>query len=277
MTGSSQRSGRRYNTIMANNESPITTSMTDPSQNEDHQPMPDEVALCVTCLVDQLLPEIGVATVKVLRRAGYTVEFPAGQTCCGQPFFNSGFVDEAERLAKRLIELFEPYAAVVLPSGSCTTMIRKEYPHLFAGESEWQARARALADKTYELSELLHKSGWRPVAAGTEREITYHDSCHMNRMLGLAQEPRQVLAAAGCTVSEMEESDRCCGFGGLFSIRLAEVSNAMTTEKLRQASQSGATMLVTADPGCLMQMRGLAQDAHVQLEHLAIILEEATR
>lgn len=253
------------------------TSPTDHPADGAPQTLPDEVALCVTCLVDQILPDIGVATVKVLRRAGFAVEFPAEQTCCGQPFFNSGFVDEAERLARRLIELFEPYAAVVLPSGSCTTMIRKEYPHLFASEPAWQARAKALAAKTYELSEFLHKAGWRPAAAGTERQITYHDSCHMNRMLGLAEEPRQVLAAAGCTVNEMEESDRCCGFGGLFSIRMAEVSNAMTAEKLRRAAGSGATVLVTADPGCLMQMRGIVQDGNIQLEHLATILEEATR
>jgi len=253
------------------------------------------VALLVTCLVDQLMPEVGVATVHLLRRAGYHVDFPREQTCCGQPFYNSGFRQEAARLARRTIEIFESAEAVVLPSGSCTSMIRVEYPHLFEDSPRWYYAARRLATKTFELSEfLVHQAGFRSQAFGLKKPerqtdpqkrgfseghslVTYHDSCHMCRLLSLAKEPRQLLHAAGKQITEMAEPDRCCGFGGLFSMRLPEVSNAMTAEKLRQARETGASTLVTADPGCLMQMRGLAHGDDLRVEHLATVLEEATR
>jgi len=240
------------------------------------------------------MPEVGVATVKVLRRAGYQVDFPAEQTCCGQPFYNSGFHGQAISLAKRTIEIFEPYEAVVLPSGSCTGMIRAEYVHLFDDSPEWQEKAQKMATKTFELSEfLVQQAGWDPQEARgsaeptsarqTAKSITYHDSCHMNRILGLKEEPRQLLNGTGCSLYEMKESERCCGFGGLFSLRMPEVSTAMTAEKLRQAAQTEADIVVTADPGCLMQMRqlagasGEAGAAGPKIEHLATILEERTR
>jgi L-lactate dehydrogenase complex protein LldE len=224
------------------------------------------------------MPEIGVATVKLLRRAGCQVTFPQAQTCCGQPFFNSGFREEAKHLAKRTIAAFADQEAVVLPSGSCTGMMREEYAHLLADEPEWANQAHRLAAKTYELSEFLqHHTTWDVPQAASSRTITYHDSCHMCRMLGLRQEPRSTLSQAGCAITEMAEADRCCGFGGLFSVRMPEVSNAMTGEKLRQAKATQTEMLVTADPGCLMQMRGLAVEAGVQVEHLATVLEEMTR
>ena len=237
-----------------------------------------QVALCVTCLVDQVLPEIGVATVQLLRRAGCAVEFPQTQTCCGQPFFNSGFKQEAVDLAKRVVEIFEPYAAVVLPSGSCTAMIRVEYPHLLEPWPEWRERALALAAKTFELSQFLtHQARWQPAPSAAAPNAAYHDSCHMCRLLQVRQEPRRLLQAVGCSLGEMSEADRCCGFGGLFSLRLPEVSNAMSAEKLRQAAQTGAAVLVTADPGCLLQIRGLDAASGLQVEHLATVLEEATR
>ena len=234
------------------------------------------IALCVTCVVDQVMPEVGVATVKLLRRAGFDVDFPQAQTCCGQPFFNSGFKDEASKLAMRVIEIFEPYRAVVLPSGSCTTMIRVEYPHLLHDRPKWYYRAVKLAAKTFELSEFLAKhTDWQPTESDAPT-VTYHDSCHMRRMLGLKDEPRQMLTAVGCTITEMEASNRCCGFGGLFSMRMSELSNAMTGEKVDKARATNADLLVTADPGCLMQMRGLAGEGQ-RVEHIATVLEEAIR
>ena len=236
-----------------------------------------EVALCVTCIVDQVLPEIGVATVKLLREAGYKVAFPQEQTCCGQPFFNSGFRPQSVTLAQRTIEIFEPYPAVVLPSGSCTTMIRVEYPHLLEPWPDWHERAQQLAAKTYELSEfLVNQAGWQPdiVSGSIANTVTYHDSCHMCRLLHIQSEPRQLLAESGRPIQEMQESDRCCGFGGLFSLRMAEVSDEMTAEKLRLAQQSGASTLVTADPGCLMHMRSVAGEGGLKIEHLATILAE---
>ena len=241
---------------------------------------PNRVALCVTCIVDQLMPEVGVASVKILRRAGCQVDFPAEQTCCGQPFYNSGYRKQAAQLAKRTIEIFEPHETVVLPSGSCTSMIRTEYSHLLEDSPEWSERAQKLAGNTFELSEyLVHQLGWQP-EANPQHElgpVTYHDSCHMNRLLGLGDEPRQLLAGAGYSLYEMSESDLCCGFGGIFSLRMPEVSTAMTAEKLRQAAETGATTIVTADPGCLMQMRELAGDDDQRYQHLATLLEEGTR
>lgn len=234
----------------------------------------NQIAFCVTCIVDQIYPEIGVATVRLLRRAGCEVSFPAGQSCCGQPFFNSGFRDQAIELAKQMIARFEPYPAVVLPSGSCTAMIRVEYPIMLADDPQWYARAQALAAKTFEFSQfLVQVINWQPQAAVESRPaVTYHDSCHACRLLGIGQEPRQLLGTAGYQVNEMQESDRCCGFGGLFSLRLPEISNAMSATKLTLANQSQAAILVTIDPGCLMQLRGLAPPT-LQVEHLATLLE----
>ena len=265
---------------------------------------PQCVALFVTCIVDQLMPEAGVATVKLLRRAGCNVVFPSQQTCCGQPFFNSGFRKEAQKLAMRSIEIFENEERVVLPSGSCTSMIRAEYPDLLADHPGWAERAERLAAKTFELSEfLVHQARWTPqseqppkkedaqessiTSANTTKDaspadtlrpaVTYHDSCHMCRHLKLKEEPRQLLKDARYSLHEMTESDRCCGFGGLFSLRMPEVSSAMTAEKLRLASNSGANTIVTADPGCLMQMRQLSATTGLEINHLAIVLEKATR
>ena len=197
------------------------------------------------------------------------------QTCCGQPFSNSGFRKEARKLAQRVIEIFEPYDYVVLPSGSCAAMVRAEYTHLLDGESNaWKERARKLAAKTYELSEfLVHVAGWQPEPARYPAPVTYHDSCHMSRLLHLKEEPRSLLRSAGHQLDEMAESDRCCGFGGIFSVRMPEVANAMTADKLHRANDTGAPVLVTSDPGCLMQMRGMLDD-QVRVVHLAQLLEE---
>ncbi len=236
------------------------------------------VALFVTCLVDQVLPEVGVATVQLLRRAGYEVDFPTEQTCCGQPFLNSGFRQQTIDLAKRTVEIFEKYETVVLPSGSCTATFVTDYPHLLEEWPEWHSRAQELAAKTYELSQfLVSQAQWEPETTSPALKVTYHDSCHMNRRLGVQKEPRHLLESVGCQVSEMIESDRCCGFGGIFCVRMPEVSNAMTGEKLRQAVDTEADVLVTADPGSLVQMRGLAQGSSLRVEHIATVVEERTR
>ena len=230
-------------------------------------------------MVDQILPEVGVATVKLLRRAGVEVAYPEEQTCCGQPFYNSGFIPEARRLAKQTIEILEPYSTVVLPSGSCTAMIRKEYNHLFFDQPVWQERAKELAEKTFELTEFLtvDPALRLPVKRG-DAQATYHDSCHMCRTLGIKDEPRQLLNQAGFAIQEMEEPDRCCGFGGVFSVRMPEASGAMTAEKIAQAKNTAAGLVVTADPGCMMQIKGhLGDDPDLDIKHIAEVLEEATR
>jgi L-lactate dehydrogenase complex protein LldE len=236
------------------------------------------VALFVTCLIDQALPDIAVSAVQVLRRAGFTVTFPAGQTCCGQPFANSGLRDEARKLARQTITALADADVVVLPSGSCASMIRSEYVHLFEGDPLWQRAAQMLAAKTYELGEFLTLYGLPPLDDTPKDDVTYHDSCHMCRVLGLRDEPRALLQKAGYDIREMSEPDRCCGFGGVFCVRMPEVSNAMTAEKLRQARETGVTLLVTSDPGCLMQMRGLLdEDDTLAVEHIATILERQSR
>jgi L-lactate dehydrogenase complex protein LldE len=239
----------------------------------------NHVALFVTCLVDQIYPEIGIAATRLLKRAGFEVEFPEEQTCCGQPFYNSGFVKEARRLAERTIEILTDYPAVVLPSGSCTTMIRKEYIRLFPQDSKWHQKAIDLANKTFELTEFLSKIDSLQVkTSGKGQLVTYHDSCHMSRSLGIKDQPRILLKRAGFQIVEMTGVDRCCGFGGLFSARMPEVSQAMTAEKLRMANQTKALILVSSDPGCLMQMRNLQKDSTaIQIKHIAEVLEEVTR
>ena len=235
-------------------------------------------AFMATCLVDQIYPEVGIAAVKVLRRVGVQVEYPHGQTCCGQPFYNSGFVEQAAALAKKTIEIFESYQTVVLPSGSCTAMIRVGYSELFKGDPEWRERAKALAGKTFELSEFIAKFAKDKMRNNSSpSEASYHDSCHMCRALGLKEEPRAALAQAGYKIHEMKESDRCCGFGGLFSLKMPQVSAAITKEKLKEGIESGAKVLVTADPGCLMQMRAVLEDEEIRVIHFAEALEVQTR
>jgi L-lactate dehydrogenase complex protein LldE len=240
---------------------------------------PRTVSLFVTCLVDQVLPEVGIASVHLLERLGFEVDFPAEQTCCGQPFFNSGFPEEARLLAKKTIQDLEGCETVILPGGSCTAMIRAEYAHLLEGEPEWVQRAEDLAGRTFELSEFLDMQDIPWEAHKTSGSLTYHDSCHMCRTLGIRGAPRRLLGSAGFELAEMAEPDRCCGFGGLFSIRMPEVSAAMTAEKLKQAADTGAGTLATADPGCLMTMRR-ADDSlpdPPKIEHIAVLLERSTR
>ena len=240
--------------------------------------MSSRVALFVTCIVDQVFPEIGEAARHLLRAAGYEVDIPPMQVCCGQPFFNSGLWDDARPLAQHTIEVLEPYEAVVMPSGSCAAMIRHQYPHLFAEDAPWLERAQRLAERTFELTEfLVHHTSWRPRPRAGLPPVTYHDSCHMYRMLRLRDEPRQLLRAAGYPLVEMRAADVCCGFGGLFSLRLPEVSNAIAEEKLRHAVDTGAPILATSDPGCLMHMRGMLDDLNLRVEHVSTLLVHAER
>jgi L-lactate dehydrogenase complex protein LldE len=154
-------------------------------------------------------------------------------------------------------------------------MIAREYVHLFKDDPAWQARARDAAGKCFELSDFLAANVVLQPKNGVVLPVTYHDSCHMLRMMGIKDQPRRLLEQVGCDVREMEESERCCGFGGLFSVRMHQVSQAMTGTKLSRAAGSGAQVLVTSDPGCLMQMRAnQGLDDHLRIEHLAVVLEE---
>lgn len=236
------------------------------------------VALFATCLVDQFFPNVGLSTVQLLRHLGVDVAFPPGQTCCGQPAYNAGFPSYARPLARRTIELFEPYDAVVLPSGSCAAMLRHGYADLFCDEPRWRERGQALEKKTCELSEfLVRRLGRVEVGARFAARVTYHDGCHALRGLGLREEPRRLLRAVeGLELVELEPSETCCGFGGMFAVDFADISTAMAEEKLAAIKRTGADFVVSSDAGCLMQIGGLLhrRGRRVQPLHLAELLAQ---
>lgn len=238
-----------------------------------------KAALFVTCLTDTFYPRAAIAVVKVLERLGCEVSFPAGQTCCGQPFWNNGYHDEARPLAKRMIELFESSEAVVTPSGSCAAMIREYYPALLEGEGEWGQRAASLVSRTYEFVEFLVKVLKVDVASlgvKWEGEATYHYSCHL-RGLGMREEtPRLLERIEGLTYRVLPHAEECCGFGGTFAAKFAGVSGNMAREKVRHVRETGAETLVVNDAGCMLNISGAChrEGAAVSCRHVAEILAE---
>jgi L-lactate dehydrogenase complex protein LldE len=231
----------------------------------------------VTCLGDMFYPEVGEKIVRLLRRLDVTVEFPAGQTCCGLPLFNSGYHEQAAAVARRTVALFAGAEHVVVPSGSCAWMVKHEYPGLLAGPE--RAAAERLAGRTYELSQFLVKvlgrTRFRSAVAG---RLTYHDSCHLLRGLHESQSPRTLLRElGGAEFVELPAGDECCGFGGSFSVRLPEVSTAILDKKLANVESTGADCVVACDAGCLMQMKGglSRRGSRVRALHLAEVLADA--
>jgi L-lactate dehydrogenase complex protein LldE len=238
---------------------------------------PVRVALMVTCLGDMFYPEVGVGIVRLLRRLGVRVEFPAGQTCCGMPLFNSGYHDEAARAARRTVALFRTAEHVVVPSGSCAWMVKHEYPGLMRDPADRRA-AEALAGRTWELSQfLVTVLGRTRFSSAVGGRLAYHDSCHLLRGLHESRTPRTLLAGLdGAETVALPGSDECCGFGGSFSVRLPEVSSAILDKKLKNLEASGADCLVACDAGCLMQIRGglSRRGSRLRAAHLAEVLGE---
>jgi L-lactate dehydrogenase complex protein LldE len=238
--------------------------------------MPTRVALFVTCLVDQLFPQIGLSMAEVLERLGYQVGFPAAQTCCGQPAFNSGFRGEARLVARHFLDAFRGAEYIVSPSGSCTAMVRCHYAELFHKDPVRLAESRALGPRVYEFSEFLTKvAGCEDVGARWEGVVTYHDSCHSLRELQVKEGPRRLLRAVrGLELREMDACEECCGFGGTFSVKFGEVSGAMVGTKIESIRRTGADTVISADPSCLMQIQGGLSRAGlaVRTKHLAEIL-----
>lgn len=233
------------------------------------------VALFATCLVDTIRPSIGFAAAKLLEDAGCIVEVPS-QTCCGQPAFNSGDRATAKTLAMQMIEAFEGYDYIVIPSGSCGGMIIKHYPELFAGDPNLAARANKLAAKTYELiSFLTGILGITKVDARYDGVVTYHDSCSGLRELNIKDQPRRLLATVeGLTLTEMKDPDVCCGFGGTFAVKYDEISNQIVTEKCGNIQASEADTLLAGDLGCLLNMAGKLsrQGSPIKVRHVAEVL-----
>lgn len=233
------------------------------------------VSLLVTCLGDAFFPEVGLATVRLLRRLGIAVEFPTSQTCCGQPHFNSGYHGDARALARHTIETFTGDQKVVCPSGSCTAMVKLEYPELFRNDPAWHARAVHLAERVHELSDFLVNVLEREdVGARFPARVTYHMACHL-RGLGLQSEPERLLRQVrDLEFVPLERSDECCGFGGSFSVRYPGISGAMVADKARLIEQSGADVVVATDAGCLMNIAGCLRrrNSRVRALHLAEVL-----
>jgi len=231
----------------------------------------------VTCLGDALFPEVGMATVRLLRRLGIEVDFPAAQTCCGQPFFNSGYHAEARELARHTIRSFENGQTVVAPSGSCAAMVKLEFPELFHEDLIWHPRAEDLARRTHELSDfLIHVLGIDDVGARFECKVTYHMACHL-RGLGLRTEPERLLKnVKGLQYVPLERGDECCGFGGSFSVRFPGISGAMVNDKVSLIEKTGADVVVATDAGCLMNIAGCLRrrGSRVRALHLAEVLEK---
>jgi L-lactate dehydrogenase complex protein LldE len=234
------------------------------------------VSLFIPCLVDALFPEAGAAMVRVFDRIGIPLTYPEGQTCCGQPAFNSGYWQEATVAARRFIDLFEEAEVIVCPSGSCVAMVRHHSPELFAHDPVMHQRALAVGRKTFEFSEyLVDVLGLTDVGAVLPGTVTYHDSCHLARTLGIREQPRQLLRhVRGLALVEMENSDTCCGFGGTFSVGYPDISLALADDKIDALLQTGAGTVVGCDVSCLMQIRGrlTRRGETIRVLHLAQVL-----
>lgn len=237
-----------------------------------------KVSLFITCLADVFYPNVGKDVVEVLERQGCTVDFPASQTCCGQPAFNSGYHKETKEVAKKMIRAFEHSEYVVAPSGSCAAMLH-EYPHLFKDDSGvWLKRAEELAAKTYEFTQfLVDVLGVEGVGAACEAKATFHSSCHMTRLLGVKNAPMKLLKQVeGLDYTELPGRETCCGFGGTFSVKMKPISEQMVDEKIAHIEETGSNVLIGADCGCLMNISGRLErlGKPVQVKHIAEILNQ---
>jgi L-lactate dehydrogenase complex protein LldE len=234
------------------------------------------VALFVTCLVDLFRPSIGFAAVKLLEEAGCRVSVPEAQTCCGQPAYNSGDRETALALARQTIAVLEGFDFVVAPSGSCGGMIRHHYPQLLAEDAEWAPRANALAARTFELTQFLaEQCGITDFGARLDGHCTYHDSCSSLREMNVKAAPRQLLAKVdGLKLTEMQETDACCGFGGTFCVKFPDISNSMAARKVASIDATGADLLLAGDLGCLMNLAGkMKRDgSRIRVRHVAEVL-----
>jgi L-lactate dehydrogenase complex protein LldE len=238
------------------------------------------VGLFVTCLVDLFRPNVGFAAVRLLEAAGCTVGVPKVQTCCGQPAYNSGDRRDARRIAEQVIAAFDGFDYVVAPSGSCAGMLKLHYPELFAGAGAWETRAAAFAGKVHELvSFLTDIRGLETVGAGFEGVVTYHDACSGLRELGIRDQPRKLLkSVGGLRLVEMEDAEVCCGFGGTFCVKYADISNAIVEKKTANVAATGCDTLLAGDLGCLMNMAGKLQRQNIKISarHVAEVLAGMT-
>ncbi|EGK73097.1 Putative Fe-S oxidoreductase [Methyloversatilis universalis FAM5] len=236
-----------------------------------------EVGLFVTCLVDLMRPSIAFAAIRLLESAGYTVVVPDTQTCCGQPGYNAGDRAAARALARKLIAEFESFPHVVAPSGSCAGTVKVHYAELFADDPAWRARAEALAEKTFELTQfLVDVAGVSTVPGTFSGSVTYHDCCSGLRELGVKAQPRALMdSLPGVRRVEMRDCEECCGFGGLFSVKYPDISGAIVQRKCESIRGSGAYAVALGDLGCMMNIEGRLRrsgDELTEVIHIAELL-----
>ncbi len=241
------------------------------------------VALFATCLVDTVVPQVAMATARLLERLGHEVVVPAGQACCGQMHVNTGYRREAVPIVANHVRAFVGAEAIVSPSGSCVASIHHQQAMVLrrAGEEGLAAEAEALAERTHELSQfLVDVLGVTDVGAYYPHRVTYHPTCHSLRLLRVGDRPLQLLRAVrGLDLVELPGADQCCGFGGTFAVKNADTSVAMGADKARHAVASGAEVLVAGDSSCLMHIGGILsrQRSGVRVLHLAEVLAEVQR
>ena len=243
---------------------------------------PVKASLFVTCIIDQFFPEVGEATVRVLRRLGVEVEFDQSQTCCGQPAFNNGYWNDAKPTARRLLNSYEGEGNVVVPSGSCASMLRVFYNELFHDEPDTLASVQALAPRVFEFTEFVSDVLGAENVEGLFQSskpmrVTYHESCHLKRELGVDSQPRSLInALPGVELIEMPQAEVCCGFGGTFSVKYADISAAMLHDKIANIKSANVDAVVAGDMSCLMHVGGglEKQGAGVRAIHIAQLLDE---
>lgn len=243
-------------------------------------PKDKPVSLFVTCIVDMIYPQTGLSVVKILEHLGIAVDFPMGQTCCGQPAFNSGYRSEAKTVATQFLKAFAEAQVIVTPSGSCAAMIRHEYPALFADDPQWKAAAERAAAITWEFTEYLVDGlgvSDLKLRLPAPQTFAFHDACHGLRLLGLGQAGRTLLShTENAQIEPLTECDVCCGFGGTFAVKMPNVSAAMLDTKIKHIEAAPAQTIITGDASCLTQMNGglTRRTSAKRVRHIADVLAE---
>ena len=236
------------------------------------------IGLFVTCLVDIFRPNVAFSALKLLEQNGYHVEIPSEQTCCGQVAYNSGDVINTRAIAKQVIDLFKDFDYIVVPSGSCTAMFKQHYPELFLDDPDWHAKALSFSKRCYELlSFLTDICDMTQIESRFEHTVTYHDSCAGLRQLGIYAQPRQLLESVkGLTLTEMTDSNVCCGFGGIFSIKYPEISTHIVSDKIKNIQATQADVVLGGDMGCLLNISGRLKHLNIPIKvyHIAEVLAE---
>jgi len=239
-----------------------------------------KVSLFITCLSDAIYPRVGEAMVRLLARYGVALQFPTVQTCCGQPAFNSGYWKEARDSARTILDAFEDSDFVIAPSGSCIGMLH-HYPKLFENDPVMLARSEALRAKSYEFTQfLVNVLEVTDVGAEFPHKVTYHPSCHGTRLLGVKEEPLALMKKVkGLELIPLPFAEDCCGFGGTFAVKMADISGAMVTEKVDHVLETEAEVLVGLDMACMMNIAGNLRyrEKPVRVMHLAELLYEGVK